>query len=194
MTQVSAKLKNLRIAPRKTKLTADLIKGMDVKVALSQLDKTVKRSSEPMKKLLASAIANGENNLGLDKDNLYVFNVLVGAGPTMKRWMPKAFGRAGQILKRTSQITIILEERIEGKGRKTKEEMEEIKKKKEEKRKKEEKEVRKAAEEKEKESGKKEKEKDLTKENVSQEKEIGKGKKGAEKKSWGNRIFRRKSM
>ena len=138
--KVTAKLKNLRIAPRKTKLVADLIKGLDTGDALDQLDMTVKRTSGHMKKLLLSAVSNAENNFGIDKDNLYVFDVVVGAGPTLKRWMPRAFGRASQILKRTSTITVVLEERIEGKGRKTKEQMEKEKEKRIKDRKKEEKE------------------------------------------------------
>lgn len=127
--QVKAKLNNLRIAPRKSRLVAGLIKGLDAQKALDQLDITVKRSAPQIKKLLASAISSGENNYGLDKDNLYVFDVVVKAGPMLKRWMPKAYGRAGQILKRTSKLELILEERVEGKGRKTKEQMEEEKKK-----------------------------------------------------------------
>jgi large subunit ribosomal protein L22 len=185
--KVTAKLKNLRIAPRKVRLTTDLIKGMDAAEAISQLEKTVKRSSEPVRKLLLSAVSNGENNLGLDKNNLYVFNVLVGEGPTMKRWMPRAFGRAGEILKRTSHITVVLEERIEGKGRKTPKEMEKIRKEKMEKKKRE---AREAASKGEGE----EKKDDSAKEVVSQEREMEKNKPDSGKKSWGSRIFRRKSM
>ena len=127
--RVSAKLKNLRIAPRKVRLVSNLIKGLDVAPALNQLDIHVKRSNPYFEKLLLSAVSNGENNFGLDKNNLYIFDIIVDAGPTLKRWMPKAYGRAGQILKRTSKIEIILEERVEGKGRKSKEELEKEKKK-----------------------------------------------------------------
>jgi large subunit ribosomal protein L22 len=122
--QVSAKLNNLRIAPRKIRLVTNLIKKMDIEEAVNQLDFTIKKGSAPIKKLLQSAVSNGENNFGIDKNNMYVLDVIVGAGPTLKRWMPKAFGRAGQILKRTSRVEIILEEKVEGKGRKTKEQME----------------------------------------------------------------------
>jgi large subunit ribosomal protein L22 len=193
--QVTAKLKNLRIAPRKVRLVADLIRGMDAKEAVLQLERKTKRSCEPMKKLLLSAIANGENNLGLDKDNLYVFNVLVGEGPTMKRWMPKAFGRAGEILKRTSHVNLILEERVEGKGRKTPEEMEKIRKEKLDKKKKEEREMRERQTEKDGEKNQ-EKTRDNKKEGSSQdkEKELEKSKSDVSKKSWGSRVFRRKSM
>ena len=126
--KVNAKLNNLRIAPRKSKLVADLIKGMDATTALNQLDIHVKKTSEYMKKLLESAIANGENNFGLDKNNLYIFSAIVEAGATLKRWMPKAYGRAGAIRKRTCKVIITLEERVEGLGRKSKEQMEKEKK------------------------------------------------------------------
>jgi large subunit ribosomal protein L22 len=178
--KVSAKLNGLRIAPRKSKLVADLIKGMDVVVALNQLDIHVKKTSEYMKKLLESAIANGENNFGLDKNNLYVLDVIVGAGPVMKRWMPKAFGRAGEILKRSSRIEIILEERVEGKNRKTKEQMEKEKAQKMKEKKKAEKEQ----------SGEEKKtiaEKEIKKDEVQ-------GKKEVKKKSWAKKMFQRKSM
>lgn len=182
--KVKASLNNLRIAPRKSKLVADLIKGMDVVEALRQLDIQVKRTSPHMKKLLLSAIANGENNFGLDKKNLYVFDARVGAGHTLKRWMPKAFGRAGQILKRTTNIDIVLEERVPGKGRKTKEEMEKEKKKRFDEGKKAEKER-----VKEKEAAKSGQEKA---EEAKKEEDFVK--KETPKKGWAKRIFRRKSM
>jgi len=185
--KVTAKLDNLRIAPRKTKLVADLIKGLDIKIALDQLDMRVKRTSPHMKKLLLSAVANAENNFGLDKDNLYVEDVVVGAGPSLKRWMPRAYGRAAQILKRTSKITIVLEERIEGKGRKTKEEMAKIMEKRMKERKKAEKERAET-------EGKEEKVEEMAKTKKISEKEIDKVKKDGGGKSWGSKIFRRKSM
>ncbi len=183
--KVNAKLNNLRIAPRKSKLVADLIKGLDVSDALDQLEIHVKRTSPYLKKMLQSAIANGENNFGLDKNNLYVYDVKVGAGSTLKRWMPKAFGRAGEILKRTSKIEIILEERVEGKNRKTKEEMEKEFKKREKERKKEEKE-RAENEEKSKDGGDKKVD--------DNKKEEDRAKKEAPKKGWAKKIFQRKSM
>jgi large subunit ribosomal protein L22 len=187
--KVTASLNNLRITPRKSKIVADLIKGLDVKDALSQLDIHVKKTSPYLKKLLLSAIANGENNLGLDKDNLYVSDVRVGARPTIKRWMPKAFGRAGKIIKRTAKIEIFLEERVEGKGRKTKEDLEKEKKERLE-------EKRKAEKTRTKEEEKTEKEK---KESVAErmnevKKEDGEIKKDGKAKSWTKKIFRRKSM
>lgn len=184
--KVSAKLNNIRIAPRKTRLVANLIKGLDVKDALIQLDLAVKRTSLPMKKLLESAIANGENNLGLDRGNMYVLDVVTNAGSTLKRWMPKAYGRAGQILKRTSQIELILAERVEGKGRKTKEELAEEKAKRLEEKKKMEKAMEAKSEEKE----------EVKKEPAFGKDSEAKGGKKTEAKAgkWGTKIFQRKSM
>lgn len=192
--KVHAELNNLRISPRKVKLVADLIKGMDALEAVSQLDVAVKKTSGYMQKLLLSAMANGENNFGLAKDNLFVFDVQVGAGPTMKRWMPKAYGRAGQILKRTSKVRIILEERIEGKDRKSKEQLE---KEKEERVKKEAAKLKKEEKERKEEKEKKDKEvknikaEKLTDKNAKTGENI---KQATEKKSWKSTIFRRKSM
>lgn len=189
--QVSAKLKNLRIAPRKVRLTSKLIKGMDVAMAMDQLDAHVKRSNPYFQKLLMSAISNGENNFGLDKDNLYIFDIVVDAGSTLKRWMPKAYGRAGQILKRTSQIEIILEERVEGKGRKSKEELEKEKKKKIEDRKKAEKE---ASKEKEDTESKNEEGKEIAKKETVKTTESKEIKKAEKRGGIASKIFRRKSM
>lgn len=184
--KVTAQLNNIRVAPRKSRLVARLVTGMDVSEAIGQLDVNVKKSSSFMAKLILSAVANGENNFGLDRNNLYVSEVLVGEGPVLKRWMPKAFGRAGQILKRTSKIKLTLEERVEGKGRKTQEEMEVAKKKRLAEKKKQLKEV---TEEKEgsteSKSGKPEK--------IEEKKDLGSNKKESKNK-WGEKIFRRKSM
>jgi len=115
--QVTARLNNLKIAPRKVRLVAHVIKGMSADAALIELSKQVKRSSEPMSKLLRSAIANAEHNFGLDQANLFVSSVLVGDGKRLKRWQPRAFGRANQILHRLSNVTLVVEERVEGLNR-----------------------------------------------------------------------------
>ncbi len=122
--KVTATLKNLRMSPRKVRLVTRSIVGMNCSVALIQLQNLVKKTSNPLEKLLRSAIANAENNFGLDKDNLFVNNIQVGGGPSLKRWLPRAQGRATLILKRTSQIDLELEERVEGKNRKSKEQLE----------------------------------------------------------------------
>lgn len=122
--KVIASLKNLRTSPRKVRLVTDSISGMNTNAALVHLAHTVKKTSEPVIKLLSSAVANAENNFGLDKDNLYVESIMVGEGARLKRWLPRAQGRATLLLKRTSHIKLVLEEREEGKNRKTKEQME----------------------------------------------------------------------
>lgn len=118
--QVKASLNNLRIAPRKVRLVANLIKGMDVKDALNQLKFLTKKAAHPLVKVLNSAIANAKHNFEIDKENLYISKILVNEGPTLKRWLPRAFGRATPIMKRTSHITLILEEKVPTKGRKKK--------------------------------------------------------------------------
>lgn len=127
--KVRAFLKNYRVAPRKARLLTSLVKGLPVAEALSQLERSIKGSAPQVRKLVASALANAENNFGLDRKNLYVFDMRVDEGPTMKRWLPRAFGRATPLHKRTSRITVVLEEFVEGAGRKTKEQLEEARKK-----------------------------------------------------------------
>lgn len=108
--EVKASLQSYRQSPRKVRLIATAIRGKRVADALSQLDFMVKRGAAPMKKLLMSAIANAENNFKLDKSTLIVKNVTVDGGVTMKRSMPRAFGRAYPIRKRTSHINLTLDE------------------------------------------------------------------------------------
>jgi large subunit ribosomal protein L22 len=122
--KVIASLKNLRTSPRKVRLVTDSIVGMNASAALVQLQNVVKKSSEPVEKLLASALANAENNFGLDRDNMYVSSLMVGEGARLKRWLPRAHGRATLLLKRTSHIKLELEEKIEGKNKKSKEQLE----------------------------------------------------------------------
>jgi len=116
--EVTASLNNLRKSPRKVRLVAEVIKGLDVKEAESQLNFLAKGSAPNFGKLLKSAVANAENNFGFDKDNLFVKDVIVNEGAKLKRWLPRAYGRAGLVLKRTSNVEIILDEKIKGKGRK----------------------------------------------------------------------------
>lgn len=102
-----ASVKNVRIAPRKVRLVVDLIRGKNVGQALGILDSTHKRSSAIVKTLLKSAIANAEQgNEDLDVDELTVKRAFVDAGPTLKRWRPRAMGRATPIRKRSSRITL----------------------------------------------------------------------------------------
>lgn len=110
---ITAKLSNLRISPRKVRLVADLIRGAKISDAQKQLAFLSKRSSDPILKLLKSAIANAKNNLKINDENLIISKIFVDGGPVLKRYMPRAFGRAGAIRKRTSHITIELKTKNE---------------------------------------------------------------------------------
>ena len=109
--EARAYLKHIRIAPRKVKIVCDLIRGKDVKNAAAILMTTPKAASEPMAKLLKSAVANAENNHEMKPEKLFVKSVFVCPGPIMKRVRPRAQGRAFRINKRTSHITMVLAEK-----------------------------------------------------------------------------------
>lgn len=109
---VSAHLRYLRMSPTKVRAVADLMRGMGVKEALDQLYFMKRIAKVPLKKLLESAIANAVNNFHLEKENLFIQYITVDGGPMLKRWRARAFGRATQIRKRTSHITIILAEKV----------------------------------------------------------------------------------
>ena len=106
-----AKLKYLRITPRKVRVVADLIRGKNVNQALAQLAFVEKRAAEPVAKLLRSAVANAEQHSkdkALDVDSLRVKSLMVDQGPSLRRYMPRAMGRAFKILKKTSHISLII--------------------------------------------------------------------------------------
>lgn len=105
-----AQAKYIRISSRKVKTVIDLIRGKQVAEAKAILMATPKAASEPVTKVLNSAIANAENNMELSADTLYVAEVFADQGPTLKRYRPRAQGRASRIRKRTSHITIILDQ------------------------------------------------------------------------------------
>lgn len=107
---VTAKLRNLHIAPRKVRLVAELLKGKSAEEAGALLNFTVKRAAGPILKLLQSAIANAKNNFQLDPNNLYISKITVDEGPKMKRWMPRARGSASTIEKKTSHVYLVLDE------------------------------------------------------------------------------------
>lgn len=109
--EAKAHLKYARISPRKVKIVCDLIRGKDVKMAKAILENTPKAASELMIKLLGSAVANAENNLGLDPEKLYVSETYANPGPILKRGMPRARGSMYRINKRTSHITIVVAEK-----------------------------------------------------------------------------------
>ena len=108
-------LRNLRVSPQKLNLVASMIRGMDAEKALAALTFSKRRISNDVKKALQSAIANAENNHQLDVDRLFVKEAFVGKSLVMKRFRPRAKGRASAINKPFSRITIILEEKKEGK-------------------------------------------------------------------------------
>ncbi|MFA6296607.1 MAG: 50S ribosomal protein L22 [Patescibacteria group bacterium] len=112
---VKATLRHLHIAPRKAKLVIDLIRGLDVIDAENQLRFLNKKSSDLVLKLLLSATSNAINNFNMEKDNLFISKTFVNEAPTLKRFRPRAFGRAYTIRRRTSHIEIELEEKIKGK-------------------------------------------------------------------------------
>ena len=105
-----ATAKFVRVAPRKAKIVVDLIRGKKVDEAQAILMYTPKSAAPVALKVLNSAIANAENNLELNRDSLYVAETYANQGPTLKRYWPRSHGRADQILKRTSHITIVLDQ------------------------------------------------------------------------------------
>lgn len=109
--EAKAHLKYLRMSPRKVKIQCDMIRGKDVQTAMAYIMNTPKAASEPMLKLLKSAVHNAQNNHGMDADNLYVSTAVANPGPTLKRGMPRAQGRYNRILKRTTHITIGVSEK-----------------------------------------------------------------------------------
>jgi large subunit ribosomal protein L22 len=108
--KATAKLKHLRIAPRKVRLVVDMVRGKKVVEAQNLLAFSTKRASKPVLKLLNSAVANAKSNLGGDESNLYISKISVDEGPKLKRWRARARGQAYEIQKKTSHINLILEE------------------------------------------------------------------------------------
>lgn len=109
--QAEATLKYARISAQKARLVADQIRGQHVEQALNTLTFSTKKAARLVKKVLESAIANAENNAGADIDLLRVQAIQVNEGPSMKRVMPRAKGRANRIVKRTSHIHVTVAER-----------------------------------------------------------------------------------
>lgn len=109
--QAKAAANDVRIAPRKVQLVIDLIRGKAVGEAIAILRHTPKAASPVVEKLLNSAIANAEHNHSLDPNKLVISEIYVNQGPTMKRFRPRAMGRASRINKRTSHITLVVSEK-----------------------------------------------------------------------------------
>ena len=110
--KVKVRVKHIRMSPRKVRLVCDIVRGMDVEEALNQLQFTNKRAVKPLVKLINSAVANALHNHEIEKNNLFIDELKVDEGPTLSRWMPRAFGRATPIRKKTSQINLVLEEKV----------------------------------------------------------------------------------
>jgi len=111
--EVKAKVKFIKISPRKVRLVASLVRGLNVNKALDQLNFVKKQAAKPISKLINSAISNAENNFELEKNNLFIKKITVDEGPTLHRWMPRARGRATPIRKRSSHINLVLAELVE---------------------------------------------------------------------------------
>ena len=109
--EAKASLRHARISPRKVQIVLDLIRNKPTKLALAILKHTPKAACEPVEKLLKSAIANAENNFGLEKANLVVSETFANEGPTMKRFRPRAKGSASPINKRTTHVTVVVSEK-----------------------------------------------------------------------------------
>ena len=108
--EITAKTRMIRISPRKVRIVGDVIKKKNVNEAMGLLMYMPQKASFILKKLLDSALANAKQKKYVDIDNLYVKNVLVDGGPMLKRFLPRAMGRATKIRKRMSHITLFLDE------------------------------------------------------------------------------------
>ncbi|MDK2823775.1 MAG: large subunit ribosomal protein [Clostridia bacterium] len=112
--EAKAVAKYIRISPRKARQVIDLIRGKDIQDAFAILKFTPNKGAELIEKVLKSAVANAEHNYEMDVDSLVVSRAYVDQGPTLKRFKPRAMGRADLIRKRTSHITVIVSEKKEG--------------------------------------------------------------------------------
>ncbi len=109
--EAKATAKYVKMSPVKLKPVTDLVRGKNLEEALNILKFTPGKGSEIVEKVVQSAAANAENNFDMDRDRLYVAEISANQGPTMKRWMAGAQGRASRILKRSSHVTVTLRER-----------------------------------------------------------------------------------
>jgi len=109
--EAKAKARYLRISPFKARQVADIVRGKDVAEALGLLRYTNKRSAPLIKKVVHSAVANAEHNYDMDTDSLYIAEIYIDEGPTIKRMKPRAYGRADIRRHRTSHVTVVVKER-----------------------------------------------------------------------------------
>lgn len=110
--EVKAQLRHLRIAPRKVRLVVNAIRGLSVSKAEAQLQFMNKKSAIPILKLLQSAVANAEHNSKLNRDKLMIHSIAVGDAVTLKRWMPRAMGRATPIRHHASHVQLVLSDKV----------------------------------------------------------------------------------
>ncbi len=108
--EARAVAKYIRISPQKARLVADVIRGKDVEGAITTLRFMPKKAARILRKVLESAVANAEQTETIDVDTLYVKEIQINGGPMLKRFRPRAMGRATRILKRTSHITVVVDE------------------------------------------------------------------------------------
>ncbi len=108
--EAKAVVRNIRISPQKARLIADIIRGRQVEEALNNLRFMPKKGARILRKVVESAVANASQNESIDVDTLYVKKVYVDGGSMLKRIRPRAMGRASRILKRSSHITVVLDE------------------------------------------------------------------------------------
>ncbi len=109
--ETKAIVRFIRISPRKVRLIMNEIRGEKVEVAINQLTFAPQKGARILKKLLVSAVANAEQDTNVDVDALYIKMIYANEGPTLKRWRPRAQGRATRIRKRTSHLTVVLDEK-----------------------------------------------------------------------------------
>ncbi len=108
--ETKAVAKYIRISPQKARLVADVVRGMDVETAITTLRFMPKKGAYILRKVIESAVANADQMETIDVDTLYVKSIEINGGPSLKRFRPRAMGRATGIIKRTSHITVIVDE------------------------------------------------------------------------------------
>ena len=109
--EISAAARFIRISPQKIRLVMDQVRGKKVEEALNKLTFAPQKGARILRKLISSAVANAEHDSNIDVDALYIKQIYANEGPTLKRWRPRAQGRATRIRKRTSHLTVVLDER-----------------------------------------------------------------------------------
>ena len=118
--EVKTQLRHLRMAPRKVRLVVSAVRGLSAEAAVTQLRFMKRIAAVPVRKLIESGIANAEQNNKVKRDKLWIKSITVGDGLTLKRWQPRAMGRAVPIRKRASHVIVVLSDKAPTKAGKTK--------------------------------------------------------------------------